>query len=414
MSAAWEIIESDCVEAMAAMEAESVDAVVCDPPYEIAFMGRSWDQRGVAFDPGTWREALRVLKPGGHLLAFGGTRTFHRLTCAVEDAGFEIRDCLMWLYGTGFPKSLDVSKAIDKAAGAEREAVGYYTMPTDSDAGNAGKVLRSVGSENGLNAPTAGREGTVITAPATLEAKRWSGWGTALKPAWEPIIVARKPLIGTVAANVLAYGTGALNIDASRIGVGAGGGRDGEPSAARRYTTEGSTNFAATPGPRGGDAAGRWPANVVLDPDAAEILDEQTGTLTSGSGPLKRNVDKFCNVYGAFAGGDEPADALYGDSGGASRFFYCAKPSRKERDAGVERNSHPTVKPIALMRWLVKLITPPDGLVLDPFVGSGTTGIAAVLEGFRFIGIDNDASYVQIADARIASALLRSVLDAAA
>ena len=287
----------------------------------------------------TWAvEALRVLKPGGHLLAFGGTRTSHRLTCALEDAGFEIRDCLMWLYGSGFPKSKNIS----------------------------------------------------------------DGRGTALKPAWEPIILARKPLIGTVADNVLKHGTGALNIDASRIGTGDGGLREGEVSADSRYHESGGTDFAMKPGPRGGDAKGRWPANLVLDEDAAALLDEQTGTLTSGKADvLQRNSDKFRNTYAQFEG-QRVEGVLYGDSGGASRFFYTSKASTQERTAGGKvENKHPTVKPVDLMQYLCRLVTPPGGLILDPFCGSGSTLVAALPEGFRVIGIERDEVSVRTALARI-------------
>jgi DNA modification methylase len=435
MSSSWRIIEGDCLEVMARGTSASIDAIVCDPPYGLGFMGKKWD----VLPPGVpWaQECLRVLRPGGHLLAFGGSRTSHRLVCAIEDAGFEIRDTIAWLYGTGFPKSLNVSKAIDKASGAEREVVGEgrwagvrgTSRAPAQGASNGGKQ----GGYNMAGCPP-------VTAPATPEAERWDGWGTALKPAHEPIVVARKPLTGTVAANVLAHGTGAINVDGCRIGTGQGGAREGEASADRRYTANGATNFAPTPGPRGGDALGRWPANVVLDEQAAAMLDEQTGDLRSGSGPLNRNNDKFRNTYGAFSGGNEPADVLYGDSGGASRFLYIAKASSAERNAGLDgfeekplrpdgaafgemtmwngqngddawraknpnkprANVHPTVKPISLMRWLVRLVTPPGGTVLDPFAGSGTTGIASVLEGFRFIGIEREVEYVAIANARIA------------
>lgn len=310
------ILTGDCVEVMAAMAPNSVDAVVCDPPYELGFMGKSWDGTGVAYQVATWRAAYRVLKPGGHLLAFGGSRTYHRMACAVEDAGFEIRDQIMWLYGSGFPKSHNLK--------GEHE-----------------------------------------------------GWGTALKPAHEPIVVARKPLIGTVAANVLKHGTGALNVDGCRVGqrererhvdekrVSSFGGD------AQDYKNPNTYPKATSPLP-----AGRWPANVILDEEAGAMLDEQEGH-------------------------------------GASRFFYCPKASRKEREAGVgalrdsgrsgqRHNNHPTVKPVALMRYLIRLVTPPGGTVLDPFLGSGTTLMAAALEGVDAIGIEREAEYVEIAKARVA------------
>jgi DNA modification methylase len=444
----WEIREGDCIEVMAAMDEGSVDAIVTDPPYGIGFMGHEWDQPTVAarangvvstFGRGhrkpsrsasvvageydlsltanqrfqawceAWaREARRVLKPGGHMLVSGGTRTFHRLTCGLEDAGFEIRDCLSWLYGSGFPKSLNLD-------GEHR------------------------------------------------------GWGTALKPAWEPIMVARKPLAGTVAANMLEHGLGAINVEGCRLGQGDGGDRLGEPSADRRYSADGSTDFAATPGPRGGAAEGRWPPNVALGhTEDCKQIGERRVKPANGSGRSSGLRGGFRSEYvggdaseGVFAGGhvdengyetveawhctpdcpvrmlDEQSGELTSargaETGGASRFLFCAKTRRSERNAGLEgfeerkphdnaghkhaagrawdipgshstarANYHPTVKPIRLMRWLVRLVTPPGGLVLDPFTGSGSTGCAAVLEGFRFLGVEREPDYLPIARARIA------------
>jgi hypothetical protein len=335
------VIHGDSIEAMRAMPEASIDAIVTDPPYGLGFMGKAWDD----LPPGEeWaRECLRVLKPGGHLLAFGGTRTWHRLAVAVEDAGFEIRDSIAWLYGSGFPKSHDVGKALVKA-GAD-------------------------------------------------EAERWQGWGTALKPAFEPIVVGRKPLAGTVAANVLAHGTGALNIDACR--VGAQGESLTRGNSINAYMLGGCSTVeelrelaardAPCPDPRKGSAravlaylekwqasggyaqheSGRWPANVVLDDTQAAELDDQ---------------------------------------GGASRFFptfkYQAKAPKRERPK-VDGVAHPTVKPLELMRWLVRLVTPPGGVVLDPFAGSGTTLEAAKLEGFAAVGIEREAEYLPLIDARL-------------
>lgn len=386
------IITGDCLDVMREMEPASIDAVVTDPPYGLNFMARDWDH-GV---PGEryWIEALRVAKPGAHLLAFGGTRTYHRLTCAIEDAGWEIRDCLGWIYGSGFPKSLDVSKAIDKMAGAERETIG--------DGQYASRRPRA-GDGVTIHMPA----GDPITAPATDAAKKWSGWGTALKPAYEPIILARKPLAGTVAANVCEHGTGALNIDGCRIG-------HDEPLSTTTRTSPRFSGRTYQNGKWGGTRepvrspaqAGRWPANLIHDGS-----DEVLGIFPM-TGPSKA----------AARGGTSPNPMDWGnkrsdgeivkghtDAGGsAARFFYCAKASRKERGDGC---THPTVKPLALMRYLCRLITPPGGLVLDPFAGSGSTLIAATEEGFEAIGIEKEEAYAEIARQRLAPLQSIATLD---
>ena len=422
------LIHADCLDAMREMEANSIDAIVTDPPYGLAFMGKGWDHGvpGVPF----WTEALRVAKPGAHLVAFGGTRTYHRLACAIEDAGWEVRDSigfghdpglLAYCYGSGFPKSLDVSKAIDKAAGAEREVVG--TRPIAYPDSNCWGVP----NRNSDGAVRSGAHGVVVgnarggvrplTAPATDAtdaARQWQGWGTALKPAWEPIILARKPLVGTVAANVLAHGTGGINIDATRIetddnlngGAYSEGGRDALPGDEREGSAAGM--FADGGGRIPGgfvQPSGRWPANVTLDEEAASMLDEQTGdrpsTLTGRAEAGQRHDLPRDNKSATGYHGGNPAGRVYADSGGASRFFYTAKASRRERGEG---NTHPTVKPLSLMRWLVKLVTPPGGVILDPFAGSGTTLLAAQAEGFDAIGIEREAEYVEIARKRIEGA----------
>ena len=334
----------DCVEQMKAIASDSIDSIVTDPPYGISFMSKKWDCNVPSV--AVWQECLRVLKPGGHLLAFAGTRTQHRMAVNIEDAGFEIRDMMAWVYGSGFPKSHNISKALDKAAGAEREVTGSMRVP-DIRGGNMHAVNRGVSHTIELR-----------DKPATPEAQQWEGWGTALKPALEPITFARKPLSeNTVAANVLKHGTGGINIDESRIG--------GE---------------------------GRFPANLIHD------------------------------------GGDEVVDVLKD----AARFFYCPKASKKDRDEGLDkmeeqqfvqwqtgngasgkpsslsegrdtkrRNTHPTVKPTDLMRYLVRLATPKGGTVLDPFMGSGSTGKAAVSDGFDFVGIEIDPDYLAVAKERI-------------
>ncbi|NKF21532.1 DNA-methyltransferase [Solimonas marina] len=392
------IITGDCREVLRALEDESIDSIVTDPPYELGFMGKKWDQSGVAFDPKTWRQALRVLKPGGHLLAFGGARTYHRMASAIEDAGFEIRDQIMWIYGSGFPKNFDVSKAIDKAAGAERsEIVGSYRARDLSKCSN-----------NRFGSVDAEVSSTIVSsyAPATATALQWQGWGTALKPAHEPIVVARKPLSSTVAANVLAYGTGALNIDACRVAgesMPPNAGAGGLPRRSEHEQRGGG--FVSQP-----HQLGRWPANVLHDgsEDVVSAFPDAPGQMADTS--LDASVRKTQNVYGAMRSGRGPepsADSANEgsvgfkirpgarrlDEGSAARFFYCAKATTAERGEG---NTHPTVKPIALMRWLLRLITPPGGTALDMFAGSGTTGVAAQQEQFDAVLIEEDPAYVEI------------------
>jgi hypothetical protein len=332
------LLHGDCLERLRELPACSVDACVTDPPYGLSFMGKKWDYDVPGED--IWRECLRVLKPGGHLLAFAGTRTQHRMAVRIEDAGFEIRDMIAWVYGSGFPKSHNIGKAIDKAAGAEREVVGLGRYA------NRGRV----NSANTYgDAPSSSSE--MLTAPATPEAQQWDGWGTALKPALEPITLARKPFKGTVAANVLAHGTGALNIDGCRVGT-------------EERTNSGMSSLGVMhdddwkPRDVSSTVTGRWPANLIHD------------------------------------GSDEVGAVL----GEAMRFFYCPKASKADRSEG---NTHPTVKPTDLMRYLCRLVTPPGGIVLDPFMGSGSTGKAAMLDCFRFIGIEREAEYLEIAKQRM-------------
>jgi len=384
----WRVEHGDCLDVMRGMPDNSVDAVVTDPPYGLSFMGKRWDCDVPAVE--VWAECLRLLKPGGHLLAFAGTRTQHRMAVRIEDAGFEIRDMIAWVYGSGFPKSLDVSKAIDKAAGAEREVVGKSLRHV------SGKPEQRTAGLHGTStfAESVGM-GAYVTAPATDAARQWQGWGTALKPAMEPITVARKPLVGTVAENVLAHGTGGINVDGCRIPFLDTNDKQAAAAAAQRACQDQNKNRTAygdfTNGPASLEPylrsmdGGRWPANLIHD-------------------------------------GSEEVTGLLGD---AARFFYCPKAAKADRDEGCEgmeevkghsnygsiqefssnpprRNHHPTVKPTALMRYLCRLVTPPGGIVLDPFTGSGSTGKAAVLEGFSFIGIERDAEYVALARARIA------------
>jgi site-specific DNA-methyltransferase (adenine-specific) len=422
-----EIYQGNNLHILPELEDNSVDAIVCDPPYELGFMGKSWDSSGIAYSVELWTECLRVLKPGGHLLAFGGTRTWHRLAVAIEDAGFEIRDNIAWLYGSGFPKSHNISKAIDKAAGLEREL-------TNQGATKCPDYPNKCSGHN-----ETGKFSATIHALPTLpnsdEAKAWDGWGTALKPAHEPIVVARKPVEGTVAANVLTYGTGALNIDGTRVGTETVG-----------WNGTGRTNITATTGASfGGEPGGynfgsgeprpvegRWPANIILDEYTAELLDEQTATL-KGAKTYVRATDATgtTNINLPRTVGTE--QEAYGDSGGASRFFYVAKASKRDRNEGLDelpeqiltgrdegqderqvpfktrsnvvKNIHPTVKPTALMQYLIRLVTPEGGVVLDPFAGSGSTGKAAILENKRFIGIEVTADYLPIIEGRLQHAV---------
>jgi DNA modification methylase len=355
-----------------------VDSIVTDPPYELGFMGKGWDGSGIAYNVEVWENAYRILKPGGHLLAFGGTRTWHRLAVAIEDAGFEVRDSIAWMYGSGFPKSHDVSKAIDKVAGAEREVL-------------ASRKVQDIRG-NKYNSATDTMQYD-ITAPATPAAQQWQGWGTALKPAFEPIVVARKPLIGTVAENVLAHGTGALNIDGCRIGT-----EDTRAPASK--TALGIMNDDAWQAREvmAGSSSGRWPANVILDESQAAELDKQSGNVKGQVG-----MSKTKGGHRFIEGDTETVQKFdYGttDSGGASRFFYCAKAPKKERP-NVDGVAHPTVKPLKLMEYLVRLVTPPGGTILEPFSGSGTTIEAALNEGFNVIGIEMTDEYLPLIMARI-------------
>ncbi len=376
----------DCLEGMKQLDDNSVDSIVTDPPYELGFMGKAWDSTGIAYNVELWKEALRVLKPGGHLLAFGGTRTYHRMACAIEDAGFEIRDQMQWIYGSGFPKSMDISKAIDKAAGAEREVVGICKR--------SGKEAGTYGAFEGNNK---------ITSPATPEAKQWQGWGTALKPANEPICVARKPISeSTVADNVLKWGTGGINIDGCRIGTEGGGTRcnkrDGLGNCLGHPDRKGTAYGVTYHAKESEGVEGRFPANVILDEEAGRLLDEQSGI--SKSKKSMRGVGYTdSNIYGV---GNKEFDTERGfnDSGGASRFFYCAKASKGERGEG---NNHPTVKPIKLIEYLVTLVTPKGGICLDPFEGSGTHALACMNLGVNYIGFELSPEYCDIAEKRIAA-----------
>jgi len=415
------LIHSDCISAMKSLPQNSVDSIVTDPPYELGFMGKSWDNSGIANNVEMWAEALRVLKPGGHLLAFSGSRTYHRMVCAIEDAGFEIRDQIMWVYGSGFPKSLDVAKAIDKMAGVEFEAkpasgVGFMNSNDD-------------GYNTTLNQ-------LVQTGKSTDEANKWKGWGTALKPAHEPIVMARKPLVGTVANNVLTYGVGGINIDASRVDYVSEDDKDsahqnalGMDRLKRDYGIELGSFEGGWKKKSPLLPSGRWPANFIHDnsDEVVQLFPDTKGEIRQPTGNKILNPKTGWNNNSMI----DTTVRGFADSGSAARFFYCAKASKRDRNEGLDGfetkekryratangtgetskgmerfttqpvpNHHPTVKPTSLMQYLVRLVTPKDGVVLDPFMGSGSTGKACVYEGFNFIGIDQDLDYVNIAKAR--------------
>jgi site-specific DNA-methyltransferase (adenine-specific) len=408
-----DLILGNCKDKMKDIESNSIDSIVTDPPYELGFMGKKWDSSGIAYDVEVWIEALRVLKPGGHLLAFGGTRTHHRMMVAIEDAGFEIRDCLMWLYGSGFPKNHNISKAIDKAT------------------------------------------------PATPEAIQWDGWGTALKPAHEPIVLARKPLTEkTIVKNVLKYNTGAINIDESRVSTSdklvAGGNltsqdADDRVGSALGMFQKGTKNTFVQ------NEKGRFPANVILGCICDEVISGEDNGVVINNKNSKSANDTIYKL--GISQGEQDAPRMYKDTGdihtnpecpcyilneqapsvgnayngkrkkqstggtghtltkehkvgesaglfdglsGASKFFYCAKASKGERNKGIDIvNTHPTVKPIKLMEYLVRLITPPNGKVLDPFMGSGSTGCACIKLGFNFTGIEMSEESFLISQKRI-------------
>jgi DNA modification methylase len=459
----YNLLAGDCIDILRDVDPDIFDSVVTDPPYNLSFMGKGWDTFGSSYQ--TWceqwaRECLRVLKPGGFLLAFGGTRTYHRLACAIEDSGFEIRDSLHWIYGSRFPKSRDISKAIDSEAGAEREVIG--ASPIHSRGANTAFPKRpgeSSVEESGRVTP---QDQPSLTAPATEAAKAWEGWGTALKPAHEPIVLARKPLAKnhTVAANVLKFGTGGLNIDGCRVGTDGGTSSTGEPNYKNAVFGRGMGGLSIVPLNQG-----RWPPNVLLthSPDC-----ELTGSKRVGSHKAhvtKRSPDTASagrGAYGTFNGqenvviGYGDADGMetveewqctpncpvaeldhqsglstsrktpktqrktgkatdfamstsgqtHEDSGGASRFFPCfkynAKASKKERPQIDGLTGHPTVKPLAVMQWLVRLVTPPNGSVLDLFAGTGTTAEACQLEGFNCVLIERDPESIRRIQVRMA------------
>jgi site-specific DNA-methyltransferase (adenine-specific) len=470
------LLKGDCLQKLKELEDNSIDSVVTDPPYEIGFMGKGWDDSGIANNPELWKEVLRVLKPGGHLLSFSHSRTYHRQAVAVEDAGFEIRDQIMWIYGSGFPKSHNIGKAVDKIEGNEREVVGEEIGTYKLD--NAIKNANTLGKMN-QKLTDDGYEIKTITKGNS----DWEGWGTALKPAHEPIVMARKPFKGTVADNVLEWGTGGINVDGCRIGYE----DTPNPATNPKYRHEqnykmpekgqeskGAVSFSSSNNDV--NTEGRFPANIIFDEEAGKILDKQSGKLNKQGKCKTDNKSGWQNEY---VGGDKVNAVerkLYLDQGGASRFFYCPKASKKDRNEGMpeqvpqftgrprredgsviykethpeewndvmkdkprrektslaaaeeilqekkikgrdagqdsrnvphkarpvgRQNIHPTVKPTDLMAYLIRLVTPKGGIVLDPFMGSGSTGKACVREGMNFIGIEREDEYMEIAKTRI-------------
>ena len=412
----FKLYNDDCLNVLKTMDDNSVDSCVTDPPYGLSFMGKAWDYDVPSVD--IWREVFRVLKPGGHLLAFFGPRTYHRGAVQIEDAGFEIRDQIMWLYGSGFPKSHNIDKAIDKEFDVQRKVVG---TKKGKGGENLNKIVRE-GKNDTDDAKGCGAYGKgakqididiPITEPATPEAKQWKGWGTALKPAHEPIVVARKPLLEkTVAKNVLEYGTGALNIDECRIKYS----EDNPPIPqlaqgkisvkSKKTMFDGhSMNKSNTRAVIGGSLEGRWPANVIHDGSDEVVQNFPNTGSGNGKGTYSYAGREYDNKDTSMFNGDKPqAPSNYNDTGSAARFFYSAKASKTDRDEGLyefDKNNHPTVKPTDLMKYLCRLVTPKNGIVLDPFMGSGSTGKAAAQEGFGFIGIEMSPEYFEIAESRV-------------
>jgi site-specific DNA-methyltransferase (adenine-specific) len=418
----YTIYNGSMLDMLEVIQPNSIDSIVCDPPYELNFMNKGWDNGGISFNPDTWKKCYEVLKPGGYLLAFGGSRTFHRIAVAIEDAGFEIRDTIMWLYGSGFPKSMNIGLAIDKKKGIKSEIIASYERYNEpSGIVNIGQGERKK-----------------VIHKVKKASNEWQGWGTALKPAYEPIIVARKPLSGTVVDNVLTYGVGGINIDECRVGETGGVKKINiEPNSGSKNSGFGCNGQLEELND------GRFPANVIHD-GSDEAL-ESMPTTGSGNGgkPYNYAGKEYNNKDTSMFNGDRPqANSNYNDNGSAGRYFYTAKVSKKDRDEGLEfagfeeqkttdgnirsnqetarifgansalrKNIHPTVKPCELMQYLIRLVTPKGGIILDPFMGSGSTGKAVMFENrernanYKFIGIDLEEKYCQIASARIDYAL---------
>jgi DNA modification methylase len=430
------LYNNDCLIQLKELEDNSVDSIVTDPPYEISFMSKGWDGTGIAFNQEVWKECLRVLKPGGHLLAFGATRTYHRMTVAIEDSGFEIRDCLFWCYGSGFPKSHNIGKNVEKIKvggksnlkkiGTKKGLVATNHNDKAKSKSPSGFSYRT--QHKGYSDVATDRTQTTGDIPVYEITNEWEGFGTALKPAVEPVVMGRKPFKGSVAQNVLEWGTGGINIDGCRIAFATDADKK-ESTQKNQHADFGTKPLTGNViygdysmvQPKNYNPPGRFPANLILDEEAGKMMDEQSGNIKGGKSmpPFQGKPKNDIN----FTSGVKEINRIgYNDNGGASRFFYCPKVSKKERNEGLEhitpksngkivanpnkptepqQNVHPTVKPIALLSYLIRLVTPKNGIVLDPFMGSGSTGKAAIVEGMRFIGIEKEEEYYDIAKARI-------------
>lgn len=405
----YKIYNDDCLKKLDEFEENSIDCIVTDPPYELGFMGKSWDSLGISFKKETWQKCLRVLKPGGFLLAFGGSRTSHRIACAIEDAGFEIRDTIIYLYGSGFPKSMNIGLAVDKKRGVESRVVGK------GKSGNADTHTRTMNSKTTSGKDVFGGEYQIKEAQ-----NEWQGWGTCLKPSYEPIIVARKPFKGSLVDNVLEYGVGGLNIDECRVGeeVIQGGtmpdfrdiGKKSRESIGVDKLSFGQVRDAKRKPLEA--HVGRFPANTILDESVAETMPEGSHTGHRTQQSVANCIAKHKNRKGKTqcdVGGNISKITEYTDTSSVSRYFYCAKASKRDRDEGVEmgHNDHPTVKSTSLMQYLVRLVAPKGATILDPFCGSGSTGKAIAYENkernadYKFIGIEQDKHYCEIAKERI-------------
>ena len=376
------IVNEDCIKHLKTIEDNYFDSVVTDPPYELGFMGKIWDSTGIAFTTELWKEVYRTLKPGGYLLSFSASRNYHRMAVAIEDSGFEIRDQIMWIYGSGFPKSLNIGKAIDKKLGNKRISLGKYKTP------DGGQELSTY--NNWKDSTVQERRWPEVTKGDS----EWEGWGTALKPAHEPICMARKPISEkSVTDNVLKHGTGGINIDGCRVET------EDKTQRVNKGVEWGVRNDKSGNEPKVyGSTKGRYPANLIHD-GSEEVIDEfkKFGEDKGAKAPVKTEKGDFMFYDHKYGKRGDDGESFKGDTGTAARFFYCAKANKKEKGD----SKHPTVKPVKLMRYLVRLVTPKDGIVLDPFAGTGTTGEACILEDRNYYLIEAEESYIKDIENRI-------------